>query len=91
MHKHMHMCVLSHFSHVQLSATQWTVTLRDLLSKRFSRQEFWSVLPCPPPGDLPGPEIMPTSPAAPVLQADSLPLCHCRKPKYMYMYIQSTN
>ena len=33
----------------------------------FSRQEYWSVLPCPPPGDLPDPGIKPTSPAAPVL------------------------
>ena len=36
----------------------------------FSRQEYWSVLPCPPPGDLPNPEI---EPGSPVLQADSLP------------------
>ena len=83
------MCVLSYFGHVQLFTTQWTVTFHDPLSKEFSRQEFWSVL-YPPPGDLPGPEIMPTSPVAPVLQADSLPLCHCRKPKYVYMYTQST-
>ena len=36
----------------------------------FSRQEYWSGLPCPPPGALPNPEIKPRSPA---LQADSLP------------------
>ena len=36
----------------------------------FSRQEYWSGLPCPPPGDLPNPGIEPRSPA---LQADSLP------------------
>ena len=36
----------------------------------FSRQEYWSELPCPPPGDLPGPGIEPVSLA---LQADSLP------------------
>jgi len=36
----------------------------------FSRQESWSVFPCAPPGDLPDPEIQPSSPA---LQADSLP------------------
>ena len=39
----------------------------------FSRQEYWSGLPCPPPGCLLDPEIRPTSPA---LQADSLPLSH---------------
>ena len=37
----------------------------------FSRQDYWSGLPFPPPGDLPDPRIGPTSPA---LQADSLPL-----------------
>ena len=37
---------------------------------RFSRQEYWSGLPCPPPGDLPNPGIEPRSPE---LQADSLP------------------
>ena len=40
------------------------------LSMGFSRQEHWSGLPCPPPGDLPNPGIEPESPA---LQADSLP------------------
>ena len=40
----------------------------------FSRQEYWSGLPCPSPGDLPDPGIEPVSPVAPALQADSLPL-----------------
>ena len=40
---------------------------------RFTRQEYWSGLPCSPPGDLPDPGIKPTSPD---LQADSLPLSH---------------
>ena len=39
----------------------------------FSRQEYWSVLPCPPPKDLPNPGIEPAFPVAPILQADSLP------------------
>jgi len=43
------------------------------LSMGFSRQEYWSGLPCPPPGDLPDPGIEPLSPA---LQTDSLPLSH---------------
>ena len=42
------------------------------LSMGFSRQEYWSGSPCPPPGDLPHPEIEPASPASPTLQADSL-------------------
>ena len=46
-------CVLSHFSHGQLFATLWTVACQALLSMGFSRQEHWSWLQCPPPGDLP--------------------------------------
>jgi len=49
-----HVCVLSHFSRVRLSATPWTVARKAALSMGFlSRQECWSGLPCPPPGDLP--------------------------------------
>ena len=51
---------------------------RLLCPRGFSRQEYWSVLPCPPPGDLPNPGIEPRSPA---LQADSLPSESPRKPK----------
>ena len=47
------------------------------LSMAFSRQEYWSGLPCPPPGDLPNPGIEPGSPA---LQGDSLPLSHQGSP-----------
>ena len=45
--------VLSHFRCVQFFATLWTVAYQAPLSRRFSRQEYWSGLPCPPPGDLP--------------------------------------
>ena len=45
-------------------------TAKLLCPWRFSRQEYWSGLPCPPPGDLPNPGIEPGSPA---LQVDSLP------------------
>ena len=55
------MCVLSHFSHVQLFATPWTVACQAPLSMGFSGQEYWSGLPCHPPGNLPNPEIIPTS------------------------------
>ena len=65
---YMHMCVLSHFSLV----IQCTRARQAPLSTGFSRQEQWSGLPCPPPGDLPNTGIEPTSPAAPILQADSL-------------------
>ena len=51
------MCVLSHFSCVQLCVTLWTVALQAPLSMGFFRQEYWSGLPCPPPGNLPDPQI----------------------------------
>ena len=44
------------------------------LSMGFSRQEYWSGLPCPPLENLPDPGIEPASLATPTLQADSLPL-----------------
>ena len=55
------MCVLSHFSPVQLFATPWTVAHQASLSMGFSRQDYWSGLPFPPSGDLPGPGIEPMS------------------------------
>ena len=53
----MRACVLSLFSHVQLFATLWTVARQAPLSMGFSREEYWSVLPCLPPGDLLNPGI----------------------------------
>ena len=58
-------------SHVQLFVTPWTIAHQARLSMGFSRQEHWSGLPCPPPGDLPDPRIKPGSSS---LQVDSLPL-----------------
>ena len=52
------------------SAIPWTVVYQVSLSMGFSRQEYWSGLPFPSPGDLPDPGIKPRSPA---LQADTLP------------------
>ena len=49
------------FSHVQLFATPWTVAHQAPLSLEFSRQEYWSGLPCPAPGDLPNPGVEPRS------------------------------
>ena len=49
------------FSCVQLFETPWTVALQAPLFMGFSRQEYWSGLPCPPPGDLPDPGIEPAS------------------------------
>ena len=63
--------VLSCFSFIRLFATLWTSAgCQASLSMRFSKQEYWSRLLCPPPGDLPGPGIELISSA---LQTDSLP------------------
>ena len=64
--------LLSHFSRVLRSAD-----CQGPLSVGFSRQEYWSGLPCTPPGDLPDPGIEPGSRA---LQADSSPLSHQGSP-----------
>ena len=61
------LCVLSDFSHVRLCATLWTVALQTPLSMGFSRQEYWSGLPCPSPGNLPNPGIEPMSLMSPAL------------------------
>ena len=50
-------------SRVRLFGTPWTVAHQAPLSVGFSRQEYWSGLPFPTPGDLPSPEIEPESPA----------------------------
>ena len=59
--------MLSCFSCVQLIATLWTIVCKAPLSMGFSRQEYWSELPCPPPWDLPDPEIEPVSLTSPAL------------------------
>ena len=64
-------------SHVQLFAMPWTVARQAPLSMGFSRQESWSRLPIPSPGDLPDPGIKPGSPA---WQADFLRSEPPRKP-----------
>ena len=53
------LCMLSLFSCVQFFATLWTVALLAPLSVGFPRQEYWSGLPFPPPGELPHPGIKP--------------------------------
>ena len=59
-----------------LFATPGSITHQE-----FSRQEYWSRLPFPSPGDLPGLRIEPTSPTSPALQADSLPTEPSGKPR----------
>ena len=65
----MYVCMLSHFSHVRLFVTPWTVARQIPLSMGFSRQEYCSGLPFPSPRDIPDPKIKPWSLT---LQADSL-------------------
>ena len=48
---------------VRLFVTPWTVARQAPLSMEFSRQEYWSGLPFPSPGDLPNPGLKPGSPA----------------------------
>ena len=73
-------CILSHFSHVWPFVTPWTMAHHAPLSMGFSRQEYWSALPCPSPGDLRYLGTEPASPSAPALQGDSLLLSHQGSP-----------
>ena len=83
-------CMLSPFSRVQLFVTLWTAAHQAPLSMGFSRQECWSGLPCPPPGDLPDPGTEPESLMSPALagrffttsaswEAPKLPYCCCKR------------
>ena len=62
--------IVKSLSRVRLFATPWTVAYKAPQSMELSRQERWSGLPFPSPGDLPNPGIEPESPT---LQADALP------------------
>ena len=73
----MHACSLSY---IWLFVAPWTAGFQAPLSMGFSRQEYWSGLLLPSPGDFPDLGIEPMSPAAPALQADSLPLSYQGSP-----------
>ena len=73
-------CVLHHFSCVQLFATLWIIAPQAPLSMGFSQQEHWSGLSYPPPGDLPNPGIEPQPPVTPELQVNLLPAEPSGKP-----------
>ena len=67
--------MLSHFNCVRLFATLWPIAFQAPLSIGFFRQEYWSGLPSPSPGDLPDSGIKPRSLKSPVLAGgDSLTL-----------------
>ena len=59
--------MLNCFSCIQLFATPWTIAHQAPLSTGFSRQDYWSELPCPSPGDLPNPGTEPGSLMSPEL------------------------
>ena len=86
-------CVLSHFSH---EVTLWTLSdpvdcslpgssVHGILQARIL---MWAAIPSP--GDLPDPGIKPETPAAPALQADSLPLSHQGSPNTIYQRAKVT-
>ena len=70
-------CMLSYSVQSVSLATPWTVARQAPLSKEFSKKEYWSGLPFPPPGDLPNPGINPKSPA---LTGKFLSWCHQGSP-----------
>ena len=76
----MHVCMLSHFSRVWLFGILWTIVHQAPLFMGFSRQKYWSGLPCPLPGDLPHPGIKPESLMSPALAGVFLPLVPPGKP-----------
>ena len=61
------LCCVTLLSCVQLCETLWTIARQAPLSMGFSRQEYWSGLLCPPPGDLPNPRIELASLMSPIL------------------------
>ena len=72
-------CVLSHD---WLLGSQWTIMHQALLSMGYPRQEYWSGLPFPPPGDLPDPGIELRSPMSPALHAACSSLSHKKRLKW---------
>ena len=68
----MHVCEV--VSVMSDSVTLWRIALQVPMSAEFSKWEYWSGLPCPPPGDLPNPGIEPVSLSLLHWQGDSLPL-----------------
>ena len=89
---HLHLCQLhsiqilvvrwSLLSCVRLFETPRTVAHQAPLTVGFSRQQYWSGLPCPPPGDLPDPGIESTSHVSCIWQVGSLPLAPSGKPYF---------
>ena len=82
LHREAQFSSVQSLSCVRLFVTPWITARQASLSMGFSRQEYWSGLPCPPPGNLPNPGIEPASPGLP---ADSLLLSHEGSPMKTYL------
>ena len=80
--------MISHFSSVRLFATLWTVAHQAPLPMGFSRQESWSELPCPPPGDLPHPGMEPESLVSPALAGRFFTTASPGRPSRLHIYVQ---
>ena len=83
-------CMLTHFSHVRLFETPWTIAPQAPLSIEFSRQESWSGLPCPPPCDLPDPGIKLLSLTSPALAGQFLTTSAIWEAHNMYRKLQKS-
>ena len=81
-------CMLKHFSRVQFFVIPWAIACQATLSMGFFRQEYWSGLPCPPPGDPLKPGNEPMSPESPALQVDSLPIEPPGKPLSILSHVK---
>ena len=85
-------CVLSHFSHVQLFSTLWTASHQAPLFMGFSRQDYWSVLPGPAPGDLSNSGIEPASLKSPALAGrffTTSTTCEAPHTRYLILFNES--
>ena len=81
--------MLSCFSRVRYFEILWTVPGQGPLSMGFSRQEYWSGLPCPPPGDLPDLRIEPSSLTSPALAGGFFTTEPPGKPSLLiYVYVK---
>ena len=81
-------CVLGRFSHVLFFAILWTVACQVPVFMGFSKQEYWSELPCPPPRDLPNPGKDSMSLMSPILADVILPLASSGKPNRGYNILE---
>ena len=92
-YKYTYICIytihVSHFGHIRLFAILWTTAYEAPLSMGFSRQEYWSGLPCPPPGDLSDPGTELASLTSPTLAGGFFTYEPPGKDIYIYIHIHT--